>query len=137
MYACSRKLRPEPPYSGGKCGAQSPASFTLLLMASAVLFDAARSSGVAPCRQPAPRMRSFGRISLLTMRAVRSRIALMRGSNVGTGFTFIGIAPPSRLSATLAGCPGLAGRARIDIDRAQVRPMGRNLMRRADEPPVG
>ena len=64
MYANSRKSRPAPPYSTGRCGAHKPACFTTALMCSRSSRACSTSPGVRCAFMYRAHNRfSFGRIS--------------------------------------------------------------------------
>src|SRR5438270_3537476 len=93
MYAWARKSRPMPPYSGGRCGAHSPASHTFALIFSRSSWAARRWASVtSPPRWYPHNTDSLGRMSSFTIWAVCRRISLMRSSSAAIGFTFMTMA---------------------------------------------
>ena len=84
-----------PPNSGGRCGAQSRAFFTLFCTPMRSSWDSATCSleGRPPSVRCAQSLFSTGRMSWLMISAVASRTSLTSSSKVGTGFTFMGMAP--------------------------------------------
>ncbi len=88
------KSMPMPPYSGGRWGAQSPSDLTLACTLARSALALARSSSLASPRRPLHSAASLGRISSLTIRAVRMRMSLMWSLSPAIGVTVMGIAFP-------------------------------------------
>src|SRR5580658_5333745 len=93
---------PMPPYSGGRCGAHRPSDLTRSCTLSRSSLASARSASVTLDRRPLQSAASLGRISSLTMRAVRIRMSLMWSLNPAIGVTLIGMALSSVSSALVA-----------------------------------
>src|ERR1700728_229465 len=86
-----------PPYSGGRWGAHRPSALTRACTFSRRTLPWARSSSLALLRRPAHSAASLGRISSLTIRAVRIRMSLMWSLSPAIGVTVIGIVFPQVL----------------------------------------
>src|SRR5579871_5954035 len=80
-----------PPYSAGRCGAHSPADRTASRTSSRAAAARASASGSLVPRRRGHSSASRGRISSLTIAAVRRRPSLTWSGSAATGETWIGM----------------------------------------------